>query len=82
MEQKKLKRSPHRYGERMKDFNKVVLEIFEKHNATEKIELSFREAFINSTLDDYMWEYKWQFHVFQKQSIYKHGYSKIDYNPR
>jgi hypothetical protein len=71
-----------RYGTRIKDFNKVVLEILIKHNAIEKIEAKFRSTFEKSILDDYKYQYKWQFHIFEKHGIPKHGYLKVAYNPR
>jgi len=71
-----------RFGKRIKEFNKTVLSIFEEYNVLDNIEPKFRKTFIKSTTEEYSYESKWEFHIFEKYAKPKGGYSKVSYNSK
>ena len=55
-----------RFGERIKEFNRVIFKRLEEHNAIESIPKKVRKTIIESINDDYQRSSKWEFHVFEK----------------
>lgn len=55
-----------RFGQRIKQFNKKILDRLYEHNAIDCIPVKFKDTFINSASDTYDYEYKWEFHIFEK----------------
>lgn len=61
-----------RFGRRIIEFNKQILDRFLEHNAVVSIpEGRTRDEFIASTKDDYDYDYKWEFHIFSKYARLK-----------
>lgn len=61
-----------RFGKRIKLFNKRILDRFYEHDAVKHIPENIRKIFIASAKEDYNYEYKWEFHVFEKYARLKY----------
>lgn len=55
-----------RFGNRIKEFNKRIIKRFEEFNSLKKIPDIAREIFLNSISDEYAYESKWEYHIFEK----------------
>ncbi len=60
-----------RFGIRIKRFNKVVLDRFKEHNALDNMPENVRDLFVASSSEEYNYEYKWEFHIFEKYARIK-----------
>lgn len=55
-----------RFGERIKEFNKKMIERIEEYDAMNCIPEKARKMFTNSIEDEYSYKNKWNMHVFEK----------------
>lgn len=55
-----------RFGERIKEFNKKIIERFDEYDAINWIPGKAREIFMDSIKDEYSYQNKWNMHVFEK----------------
>jgi len=63
-----------RFGERIKDLNKLIIERFTDHGAIDYIPEKTRNIFMKSVEADYDRPISWEFHVFEKSARLKEGY--------
>ncbi|ELR71716.1 hypothetical protein C900_02301 [Fulvivirga imtechensis AK7] len=63
------------FGRRIKEFNKRILQRFEDHNAINSLPKDIRNRFVESTDENYDYNYKWEFHVFDKFARLKRKHS-------